>query len=102
MQIDHVAVGGFAFDAGDRRVEHPGMPAEKGLRFSRFQNYLSNRYAGGDFARRRGQERKLLQWRRMRSTCGGAIGLSRWLNEKLKGRPATQRLHGAVLLERQL
>ena len=36
-EIDDVAVGRTAFDAVDGRIEDPGMPAEKGPGFSRFE-----------------------------------------------------------------
>ena len=37
-QLDHVAVGRAALDAIHGRIEHPGMPAVKRPRLSRFQD----------------------------------------------------------------
>ncbi len=59
-QVNHVAIGGIAFDAGDGRIQDPGVAAKKRPRFARFENGARHGKAqGGLQARSFGRRREI-------------------------------------------
>ena len=46
QQVDHIPVGGVAFDPIDGRIEHPRVPAVKGTGLARFQDCLVHAMEG--------------------------------------------------------
>ncbi len=45
-QIDRIAIDRVAVDSRDRRIQHPGMPAEERPHLARFQMHLGDAHAG--------------------------------------------------------